>query len=122
MMKMVMHSENIPAQLKRLCASQMKPNDSWSRLVLPSESYNRQWVPGWPDLDEVQEDVKGAFWPHIIGCVSYQVLGDESIHQTAFVYGISRGAGDFAGFLSQEDGPTSKDELCIEVQTGGFAT
>jgi len=118
-MKMVMQSERIPQQLKALCATQLEPNESWSRLVLPNESYERKWGPTYPDLDDDPTAIRGAFWPHIIGCVSYQVLGDATVHQTAFVYGMTAGEIEF---IKYEDGRTPKDLLVIEVQTGGFAT
>jgi hypothetical protein len=114
-MEIVSHSKMIPVQLRKLCASALEPDDERSRLVLPNESYERKWGPTYrPGADELS----GAFWPHIIGCVSYQVLGDETVHQTAFVYGITAGEMKFIEYPSI----TPKEELVFTVQTGGFAT
>ena len=120
MMKMVEQSEDIPRILAELCVEERKqPNHLNSRIVLPGESYDRGWGPhlSRDDFDLV------SFWPHIIGCVSYEVVGDDEIHQTAFVYGIAlNGDGEFNGFISTKPGVVPKERLLIEVQSGGFAT
>lgn len=116
-MKMVTHSVNIPERLRQLCGGELEPNDKWSRLVLPNESYERKWGPSYRPADDVMSS--GGFWPHIIGCVSYQVLGDEAVHQTAFVYGITAGE---LKFIEYPDSITPKEDLVFSVQTGGFAT
>jgi len=122
-MKMVFPKTGlVQDELRALCAEQLKPNDYASRLVLPKETYDRLWVPTYPDESGLPMEDIVAFWPHIIGCVSYQVLGDDTVHQTAFVYGVSKGPDQFSGFIDKSDGTTPRDILRVEVQSGGFAT
>jgi hypothetical protein len=61
--------------------------------VLQNETYDRPWI---PSIDRNELDI-GAMdfgektggkrvYPAIIGCVTYELLHDRSIRQTAFVY------------------------------------
>jgi hypothetical protein len=59
---------------------------------------------------------RGAVLPMIIGCVSYQILQDDKIHQTTFAY-----------FLDSTDGRIFSNEgpypdPSVVVAPGGFAT
>jgi len=96
------------ADVKAYADEHRVSNDTWSRTVLPGESYDRGWGLG---LDEVE----GVLYGVVIGCVTYETLPDRALHQTAFCYYV--GGRDHA-FLNRD---IPKEEVTFTVATGGFA-
>lgn len=123
MMKMVMFSNRISSKLVELTEKEKMPNMTSSRLVLPDESYDRKWVPSMSRLEIEKDKIGSDIWPYIIGCVSYQVLGDDEVHQTAFVYSVGIGKDrETANFIPLKIGMYPQASLIVTVEAGGFAT
>jgi hypothetical protein len=92
----------------------------WGRLVLPGEAYLRPWSPG-VDGADVQAELKtrrdNSIFPIVIGCVTYQILPEKTLHQTAFAYMIGIGEGGIGASLGRIPGNVLK----LHVHPGGFA-
>lgn len=108
-------------KLRALAKSARKSDDHNSRLVLPGESYFRPWIPGAP-VSELDKYAKDALTPVILGCVTYEVVNDHRLHQTAFAYVLSRvdAHGNMKN-LSVGDAPVPKGEFEVLAWAGGFA-
>lgn len=122
-MKMTVERGPIEDRLRALCTvAHDEIDNTASRMVLPGESYRRQWGPT-ANPNEIASSTLGfSIYPRIFGCVTYRILPDRSIHQTAFVYDLweKDSEGNFAD--SFRDGVSRRKEIvACEVGTGGFA-
>lgn len=78
---------DLPSRLQTFCKEKRRKETTWSRSLLAGESYQRGWVLS-ADREELQPSADGRVFPGIIGCVTYQILPDNSLHQTGFVYTV----------------------------------
>jgi hypothetical protein len=92
------------------------------RLVLPGESYER------PFIVCLGEDEVEYFWggqialPVVIGCVTYQVIPDNSTRQTGFSYLIAEKGGLMGdGAPLKLTAKISKERMITSVTSGGLA-
>lgn len=113
---MVMHSNDVSKQLKALADGDRKIDTSASRMVLPGESYDRPWFPSMDRSVVEAAQLGNTIFPTIIGCVTYQVLPDLSLHQTAFRFDLSKGN---ALIPFGENVP--REQLEVHPGPGGFA-
>ena len=86
-----------------------------SRLLLPDQQYVRPWVPsGEGATDEF------PLYPVLVGCVTYQISPDGTLHQTAFAMMITRK--DELGLLLHEPGmEVPQENLKFIHVAGAFA-
>lgn len=114
----ILESADVRKELRALC-DESKRVTEWGRPVLPGESYDRRWFAG-IDATEIAGVVRRGqkdVMPIVIGCVTYQILPEKSLHQTAFAYWLSRrGSGGIA--LNKD---VASADIELTVHTGGFA-
>ena len=108
-MDMIPMEQNHTGDVAAFAAERRSRDQSSSRTLLPGDSYDRKWG---LSLD----DWTTSPYATVIGCVTYETLPDQTIHQTAFCYITGRGE---VGMLDGNDIP--KDEVRFTVTTGGFA-
>jgi hypothetical protein len=104
-------------RLKEVASKSRVVDEQNSRLLLPSDRYTRPWVPG---LDELP--APGAYFcPTIVGCVTYQLTSDRSLHQTAFCFVLDPVSGDGSphAFISGES--IDPEHIKVLWWAGGFA-
>lgn len=88
--RVVPDCDDTRAWLDRISRKARVEDRSRSRMVLPHDSFERQQV-----ARALATDFKGVpgfprLRPAIVGCVTYQLAQDMSLHQTAFCYTLSR--------------------------------
>ncbi|MNK31863.1 hypothetical protein D3C87_503070 [compost metagenome] len=108
-MEMVPMRQDHVDEVEEFARRERKQNRSWSRTLLPGDSYDRKWGLG---LDDHSASPYGT----IFGSVTYEILPDRSIHQTTFCYIVGRGE---VGSLDGFDIP--QDDVSFTVTSGGFA-
>lgn len=108
-MDMIPMEQNHTDDVAAFAAERRSRDRSHSRTLLPGDSYDRKWGLG---LD----DWATSPYATVIGCVTYETLPDQTLHQTAFCYIVGRGE---IGTLDGNDIP--KEEVHFTVTTGGFA-
>ncbi len=108
-MTMVPMRQDHVDEVATYAAAQRERNTTWSRTLLPGDSYDRGWG---VSLD----DCTLSPYATILGCVTYETLPDRELHQTAFCYIVGRGE---LGHLDGFDIP--KAEVRFTVTSGGFA-
>lgn len=115
------HLSDIKMTMRSFCNEHRVRDIEYSRVLLPNDSYARPWG---PVLDWSAATLERTWiQPVIIGCVTYEVLNDDKLHQTAFVYSLTLRdeEGDFGGFIDTEKGRIPKGDLLASVDSGGFA-
>ncbi len=90
-------------------------NTSASRLLLPGQGYIRAWVPRANNVDESM-----PIFPVLYGCVTYQILPDESLHQTSFAMMITLKDGSLMSLLAMGVEVPQSDLELIHM-SGAFA-
>lgn len=113
---------NAPERVSRLAAEQRLENTTYSRNLLPSQSYLRPWYPTSHPSEFEEYSLGGTVLPVVIGCVTYQIWPDLSLHQTSFCFMLS--ADDIPGEPSGMFGPdhlVPVQNTKVEMTTGGFA-
>jgi hypothetical protein len=91
-----------------------------ARTLLPGDSYRRKWGfhIDWPSGGV------GHVFPVIIGCTTYQISPDNSIHQTAFVFRLfecpTGEPSEFVDAINPEK-PLTKASVGWDGGSGGFA-
>lgn len=115
--RMVLSSDNVRDELKALCKESKRVTE-FGRPVLPGESYNRRWYPhvDGPVIAATLAPRQSTVMPIVIGCVTYQILPDKTLHQTAFAYWVIPKSGGF-----ELNKPVLRGDLMVEIHTGGFA-
>jgi len=108
-MAMVPMRQDHVEEVAEFARQERNQNRTWSRTLLPGDSYDRKWGLG---LDDYTTSPYGT----IFGSVTYEILPDRSIHQTTFCYIVGSGE---VGSLDGFDIP--KDEVNLTVTSGGFA-
>ncbi len=94
-------------------ANEFRKDSATSRLLLPQQSYGREFGIGLDNPGESGE----SFFPGIMACVTYQTLPDLSVHQTFVCYYI----GMSGGGLLKVGKWVSCDSLEVAVTNGGWA-
>ncbi len=119
---MVLH-DAVDTELEKLCSENRFNNSSSGRIVLPREEYDRAWyLSAYADEVINNPNPDGFIMPRIIGCVTYEILPDHTIHQTVFVYFLHLGEDDgVMRFIPVNQGNISKDEIEVAVDSGGSA-
>lgn len=109
-MRLVTSHGDLPTLVAEHAREHRSKNESWSRTVLPGESYRRPW-----GLTEEHSGGDFGYSPILIGCVTYETLPDRALHQTAFCY--------FVGPENIADDRRSvpQSDVAFTVTTGGFA-
>lgn len=90
------------------------------RLISPGEDYTVERTAGAPGSELYQYGRRGLVAPLIVGCVTYQILQDGRIHQTAFAYGVERWDEDSRVFV--HEGDLDVNSAVAAVAPGGFIT
>lgn len=105
-------------------AADSKVSDHRSGLtVAPNGFYFRPWFPSMTDEDTNGQGLCGSISPIIvIGCVTYEILQDHELHQTAFAYLIgSKDGSDWGGSIAA-NAELAPSEVMVSPWAGGFAT
>lgn len=108
-MTMITTMEDHPNVVKEFADAHRVKDTKNSRSLLPGDAYPRKWV---PHLDSW----KGSSYAIIVGCVTYETLPDDALHQTTFTYYVGRGE---VGRLDGTD--IAQGEVHFTVKNGGFA-
>lgn len=93
----------------------------WTRILLPNESYRHL------DILTFKPPGDDSSPLHVvIGCVTYRILLDDSVHQTATVFNVFEcdpATREFthARWLPTQEGVTPKDRIGSDEALGGFA-
>ena len=107
--------------LKEFCAKNRTTDLYASRALLTGDSYVLPWNISMEESDIETGRLGDNLTPIIYGCVTYQLVQDESLHQTAFAYGLVQGSGDdFDGLLKVGE-DVDCDDITLHVRPGGFA-
>jgi hypothetical protein len=119
---MILDYREAPNALAELSERNLYADQKSSRMVLPQQSYTRKWGPSCHPND-VAKQGHGLLLPVIIGCVTYQTLPDNKLHQTAFAFSLSvrDENGEGSGLISTENPPPA-NMIVADWTTGGFAT
>lgn len=105
---------DVRTQLKQFCDKKREFN-IFGRPLPPGDFYFRKWGPSL-ERDKSKEYSTVAL-PVIMGCVTYQILPDKSLHQTSFAYIV--GVGN--DLLPLENPIVPQVDLEFTVTSGGFA-
>jgi hypothetical protein len=91
------------------------------RAVLPQESYDRPWrfVASRSEI-ETNKLLDGIL-PIVVGCVTYEILPDRSVHQTRFIYHVVKLGAPLGIVIPLQDGTLDKDSLMCGVHGGSDA-
>jgi hypothetical protein len=120
-MEMIYGYDTVPEAVKSMSEECRNLNRIHStRTLLPGDSYRRKWgftVQGDPSANII--------FPVIIGCTTYQISVDKSVHQTAFVFHLfecqSHQPSDFVECISPRKGSLPQDRVGWDGGSGGFA-
>jgi hypothetical protein len=117
-MGLVTDIRKVQAEVKKLADSDKKPNHDSGLIVAPGDFYYRPWVPS------VAADPSARHVTVIvIGSVTYEILQDQELHQTAFAYLVGRKDGtEWGGLIDPTTTQLFADELTVSPWAGGFAT
>jgi hypothetical protein len=92
----------------------------WTRALLPGDSYRRKW--GFTIQAQPTDNI---IFPVIIGCTTYRIVPDKSLHQTAFVFDLfeckSDAPSEYVDSIRPIHGTLPKDKLGWDGAAGGFA-
>ena len=86
-----------------------------SRLLLPDQEYVRLWVPGGEGATD-----EFPLFPVLVGCVTYQISPDRTLHQTSFSLMLTRKK-DIASLLYRPGFEVPQGELHFIHVAGAFA-
>ena len=92
----------------------------WGRIVFPGESYRRNWGL----TANLPTPPSNSISPIVIGCVTYQILPDQSVHQTGFAFGLFEckpGTNEYVRLIRVDEGQISRDRIGNNADPGGFA-
>jgi hypothetical protein len=93
----------------------------WSRVVLPTEHYDRPWRLHAHKIEIEQFNKGGNILPIVVGCVTYQILPDRSVHQTKFIYHMVLRGGPLGELIPMQTAAIEKTHLLCQVHAGGDA-
>lgn len=74
-----------PERAGQFAKSKRVANTTASRLLLPDQQYVRHWIPAAEGATD-----EFPLFPVLVGCVTYQISPDGTLHQTAFSLMITR--------------------------------
>jgi hypothetical protein len=120
-MEMIFGYGEAPDAVKKLSeANKTVDQVHWTRTILPGDSYRREW--GFHI--ENPPGKLGSVFPAIIGCTTYQISPDNSVHQTAFVFHLFEcQGGEPSKFVDciRPEKPLTNDCVGWDGGSGGFA-
>jgi hypothetical protein len=122
-MKIVADFSGLPDKVKKIC-EECKIRDAYNgRLAAPNETYARPWRLSATDAEIYPYGRKAGVFPIVIGCVTYEILQDDLIHQTAFAYSLALNDGNaLGGSIRREDGDLTADRILVLAAPGGFTS
>jgi hypothetical protein len=118
--KMAIASMNeLPDAVRKFSAKWKVRSDNTGVLVAPGESF---WRASGILLIEKSafKSSGGAVWIAVIGCVTYEILQDGDIHQSAFSYVVERKNPIFT--IQVTDDGYGAGDVFAKANSGGFAT
>jgi hypothetical protein len=122
--EMIFDLWNLPERLAAFCREKKTLNTKWGRSLLAGDSYTKPWALHTERKEMGEVNDNGWIFPCIIGCVTYQILPDKSLHQTGFVYTVTEVAGQVWQIPVRPiilGKTTSQADVMLEVGPGGFA-
>ena len=121
-MDMIFDYDAAPEAVRAIAERNRTVNEiNWTRVALPNHPYRRRW------MFTVEPPKRDVFvFPVIVGCITYRILPDKSIHQTGFVFHLFHcPVGDphkFVGPLRYEPEIASRArQIGWDGGSGGFA-
>lgn len=79
------NEEFVTSKFQKMANACRKEEPNYGKLLLPGSSYEREWSITFPN-DEL---CKYKYLPlFIMVCVTYKILHDKELHQTAILYGL----------------------------------
>lgn len=113
---------SVPQVLEKLCQDNLYIDQRSSRMVLPQQSYIREWG---ATCHPAEVEVHGvdSIVPVVYGCITYQTLPDKALRQTAFAFMLTVNDNDDArqSLISRRN-QAAGSEIMASWTTGGFAT
>ena len=108
-------------QIKALYAEVRGKKDHHPRgVLLAGEAYKRDWEVSLSKADlGVVAGATGLASPALIGCVTYQLWPEKSVHQTGFFYDLFEDTEKGGVYLDRGSGPAPS--VLYAVRPGGFA-
>jgi hypothetical protein len=106
--------------IRKLAEKSKTERTYWSRMVFPGEFYRRRWGL----TVELPTPPSNSVSPVVVGCVTYEILPDRSVHQTGFAFGLfecKAGTDDFVDLIRVDKGQISRDRIGSHADPGGFA-
>jgi hypothetical protein len=107
--------------LAKFSAQNRDKTPQWSRSVLPTECYNRPWKLHASKGELDQFSASGKVLPLVVGCVTYQILPDRTVHQTRFLYHVVVEGGPLGELIPAQPAVIGKALLQCRVHAGGDA-
>jgi hypothetical protein len=104
----------------RIAQESLDNKGSSTRVVLPGDSYKREWA---LDLPTPEKSIR--IFPIVVGCTTYNIVPDDTVHQTGFVFGLfekDQATGRFRAPLVVNVPRIPKETIGWDASTGGFAT
>ena len=96
-------------------------NVHWTRILLPGDSYRRQWAL----TIKTPKDGSDHVFPIVIGCTTYRITPDKSVHQTGFVFDLFEcppgKKQKFKSPITPSRGRFRIDQIGWDAGSGGFA-
>jgi hypothetical protein len=108
-----------PEAVAKMAQSARDTKANSTRVVLPGDFYKREWA-----LDLPTPDKGTHIHPIVIGCTSYSIVPDGTLHQTGFVFGLfekDQATGRFKFPLQVNVPRIPKETIGWDAATGGFA-
>jgi hypothetical protein len=122
-MKIVADVSELPDKVKKFCEECKIRGAHNDRLVAASETYPRPWRFSATDQELYPYGRKFGVFLIVMGCVTYEILQDDLIHQTAFAYSLALKDGNpLGGSFKREDGDLTADRILILAAPGGFTS
>jgi hypothetical protein len=122
-MRIVVDFAELADDVKRFCEENKIRNADHGRLTAANETYLRPWRLSATNKEIYQYGRRDGIFPIVIGCVTYEILQDDLIHQTAFAYSLALDDGNaFGTGIRREDGDLVAEQLLVLTAPGGFTT
>lgn len=118
---LVIGHENVSKAAKTIGDETRGSLPTFSRLVLPTESYDRPWKLTLPAAEFIKLKIGDDILPIVIGSITYKILPDRSVHQTIFLYHLVKQGGPLGDPIPFNFGSTDKNLIRCDVHAGGDA-
>jgi hypothetical protein len=117
-MDMAFDDDSARQRLREIAVSERASESRWTRILLPNDSYQREWALA---IDTPTTGVHVS--PRVIGCVTYRIVPDNTIHQTGFDFVLfeQHPNGRFRDLLRADTPVISKETVGYSGGPGAFA-